>query len=181
MKQPKSESGFTLIEIIVVLVLLSIMSIVLSNTIMYVTQSFIFARDADQLSQKAQLAMARLNREFTNVQSISSSSANQIVYTSSSDGQQYTILMANNQITLQGTNQAWPLIDGVSANNGGTGFLTYFVANGGNWSVESNNTINQLSQINVAIALNVQNSGPLRFNTTINPRNSNVPVAPSLN
>jgi prepilin-type N-terminal cleavage/methylation domain-containing protein len=182
----KSERGFTLIEIIASLVILGILAIALSSAIMYGVGNLIYTREADQLSQKAQLAMARLNRELVDVQAISSASANQINYTSS-DGYQYTILMANNQITLQGTNLAGPLIDGVFANNGDTDFLTYFNANAGNWSVESNSTINQLSQINVAIALGFQQSGqltyntPLRFNTTVNPRKNTIPNAPRLN
>lgn len=182
----KKESGFTLIEVIASLIILGILAIVLSSAIMYGVANLIYARSADQLSQQAQMAMARLDQELVNVQAISNASANQIIYTSS-NGQQYTILMAGGQITLQqGAGTAWPLIGGVSTNNGDTAFLTYFTANGSNWSVESNNTINQLSQINVAIALSFQQSGqlkyntPLMFNTTINPRNSNVAVAPSI-
>jgi prepilin-type N-terminal cleavage/methylation domain len=189
MKQGKlrGERGFTLMEIIASLVILGILAIALSSAIMYGVGNLIYTREADQLSQKAQLAMARLDRELVDVQAISVATPNQIVYTSFSDGNQYTINMAGGQITLQqGANPSWPLINGVSVNNGNIAFLTYFNANGGNWSVESNNTINLLSQINVAIALSFQQSGqlkynlPLTFNTTINPRNSNVPVAPSI-
>jgi prepilin-type N-terminal cleavage/methylation domain-containing protein len=185
----KKEAGFTLIEMIASLVILGILAIALSSAIMYGVGNLIYTREADQLSQKAQLAMARLDRELVDVRAISSVSANQINYTLSSDGNQYTILMANGQITLQqGANTAWPLVGGIYTNNGDTAFLTYYYANGSNWSVESNNTINQLSLINVAIALSFQQSGqlkynmPLRFNTTINPRNNNktIPIAPNI-
>jgi prepilin-type N-terminal cleavage/methylation domain-containing protein len=177
----KKESGFTLMEIIASLVILGILAIALSSAIMYGVGNLIYSRTADQLSQKAQLAMARLNRELVDVQAISVANDHQISYTWS-DNSNYTILLANNQITLQGAGAAWPLIDGVVGNAA----FTYFNANSGNWSVEPSNTINTLSQINVAITLSFQQSGkltyniPLSFNTTINPRNSNVPDAPNI-
>ena len=96
----KKEAGFTLIEMIASLVILGVLAIALSSAIMYGVGNLIYTREADQLSQKAQLAMARLDRELVDVRAISSASANQINYTLSSDGNQYTILMANGQITL---------------------------------------------------------------------------------
>ena len=142
MKQLKSELGFTLIEIIVVLVILGIVAVVLSNAIIYGVQSFVFARDADQLSQKAQLAMERINKELTDITVVSFASADQVDYTLTKNtvpsctvalpaGCQYSIKRdnINNQITLEGTNPVVAvqvLIGGLTANNGGNKFLFFF-------------------------------------------------------
>jgi prepilin-type N-terminal cleavage/methylation domain-containing protein len=178
----KKESGFSLMEIIAVLIILGILAIGLSRAFIWGVGNLIYARDANQISQQAQLAMARLNRELVDVRAISVANANQISYTWS-DSSNYTILLANNQITLQqGANTAWPLINGVVGNTA----FTYFGTNG-NWSVEPGNRINQLSRIDVAIVLGFQQSGqltyntPLSFSTTINPRKNAIPNAPKLN
>ncbi len=204
MKQLKGEWGFTLIEIIVVLIILGIMAVVLSSAIIYGVQSFVFARDADQVSQKAQLAMARINREITDITAVTFASADRIDYTLTQKtvpsctvalpaGCQYSIKRDNtsNQITLEGTNPvvaAQVLINGLTANNGGNPFLSYFRSTGtAAWSTadgfgNSNGNANYLGTIQVWISLDILSSGNhLDYKGTINPRANGVPNAPQLN
>lgn len=187
MKQLKSELGFTLIEIIVVLVLLGIMAAVLSNAIVYGVQSFVFARDAEQLSQRAQLAMARINRELTDITAVAFASADQITYTSSS-GDIYILLRSGNQITLNKNGAgAQVLINGLTANNGGNPFLSYFRSDGTAWTTADgfsniNGNANYLATIQVWISLDIlSGSNHLDYKGTINPRVNGVLNAPSLN
>lgn len=180
--QLKKESGFTLIEMIAALIILGIMAIALSSAIMYGVQNLVFARDADQLSQKAQLALARINKELIEIRSVSSAGNNSIQYISAVDGGTYNISLANNSITLSEispVNLSGTLIDGLG--NTGANFLTYINTNGSNWSVESSNTINQLAQIRVVIVLGFQQNQPLTFQTTVNPRKNTILNAPRLN
>jgi len=180
----KNEFGFTLIEIIAVLVILGIMAVGLSSAIVFGVQNFIFARDADQISQRAQLALARINRELVDLTSVNSANTNNssIQYTLSTGGE-YRIQFSGNQITLQGINPAIPsqtLISGVVTNNGGNNFLTYYQADGTTiWT--PGNPINQLAQTRVVIVLSFQQNEQLTFQTTVNPRRTAVPNVPRLN
>ena len=199
MKQSKAESGFTLVEIIAVLIILSIVAIVLCKVTTYCVQSYVFARNADQLSQKAQLALARLNRELTNITAVSFASADQIDYTSPKnppsctldEGCQYSIKRTGTQITLERTTApvvaAQVLIDGLAANNGGNNFLSYFRPDETAWTIADgfsniNSNANYLAKIQVRISLDFPGGGkPPDSLGTINPRANGVSNAPLLN
>jgi len=70
-----SNSGFTLIEIIVSLVLVGIMAVVAGMGIVSASRAFIFSRDAAEISQKSQLAMNRLTKSIADWTSLTTSSA----------------------------------------------------------------------------------------------------------
>ena len=70
-----SNSGFTLIEVIVSLVLVGVMAVVAGMGIVSATRAFIFAKDAAEISQKSQLAMNRLTKSITNWTSLTTSPA----------------------------------------------------------------------------------------------------------
>ena len=175
------QSGFTLIEVIVVLVILGIVAVGLSGAIIYGAQSFIFAREANQLSQKAQLAMARIKREMVDVKSISTANATSIQYTLSTGGE-YEIALYYSAINMQGINpaiDAQPLIHELAVANGGQTFLTYQKADSSDWT--TGDSINELAKIQVIIVLDFQGGTNLTFQTTINPRRTAVPSVPRLN
>ena len=69
-----SNSGFTLIEIIVSLVLVGIMAVVAGMGIVSASRAFIFSRDAAEISQKSQLAMNRLTKSIADWTSLTTSS-----------------------------------------------------------------------------------------------------------
>jgi MSHA biogenesis protein MshO len=177
----KNQSGFTLIEIIVVLVILGIVTVGLSGAIIYGAQNFIFAREANQLSQKAQLALARIKREIVDVKSITVANATSVRYTLATGGE-YVIALSGTAINMQGINPAittQPLIDGLASSNGGQTFLAYQKADGNPWTTAD--SINDLAQIQTIIVLDFQGSTNLTFQTTINPRRTAVPSVPRLN
>jgi prepilin-type N-terminal cleavage/methylation domain-containing protein len=205
MKYLNDKQGFTLIEIIVVLIILGIVAVVLSNAIVYGVKSFVFARNADQLSQKAQLAMARINIELTAITAVSNISPDQIDYTLTQStvpscalpaGCQYSIKRtASNQITLEGINPvvaAQVLIDGLTANNGGNNFLSFFRSDGttawtiadgfSNTKADGTSNANYLATIQVKISLDVVSGvNHLNYQGTINPRVNGILNAPQLN
>ena len=183
------ESGFTLIEMIAALIILGIMAIALSSAIMYGVQNLISARDAAQISQKAQLALARINRELVDLNSVNAASTNNnsIQYTLSTGGE-FRIRFLNSQILLAGINPAVAeqvLLGGLDATNGGNNFLTYTNFSGSAWTTAD--PINQLARINIIIVINLAGTGQLHqnqllsFTTTVNPRRNGVQNAPSLN
>lgn len=58
------QKGFTLIEMIVVLILVGILAAGAGLGIMTAVQGYLFSKDSAEISQKAQLAISRINREL---------------------------------------------------------------------------------------------------------------------
>jgi len=196
MERFTDKQGFTLIEMIVVLLIMGIVALVLSNVIVYSMQAYIFARNADQSSQKAQLAMARIKVELTDITAIATATPTQVTYTvpkssaplscATAAGCQYTILFSGNQVTLQdvtNSGTARVLIDGLTANNNGNTFLTYYQSDGTTTWTTANN-FSTLGRIQVIIALdNETGSGvtSLKYESSINPRTQALLNAPRPN
>jgi len=64
------DSGFTLIEVVVSLVLFGLIALVAGMGIVSFAKGYVFTRDSTHMAQKAQLAMGRLNREFMEITNI---------------------------------------------------------------------------------------------------------------
>jgi prepilin-type N-terminal cleavage/methylation domain-containing protein len=177
----KREKGFTLIEVIVVLILLGIMGAALGTAIVTAINGFFFTRDSAIKSQKAQLALARISRELLDMTSIDSAptSSNIVAYTTSYG--QFQIEKTGSQITLKrGTDTAQPLIDDVSTDYGSDSFLVFTNSGGSAWTYTAND-ISALYQIKVVIKLNgYAGVQTLNFETTVNPRNNTLSNAPKL-
>ncbi len=187
--------GFTVIEMIVVLVILGVVAIILGNVIAYIMQSYNFARNSSHLSQKAQLAMARIKIELTDAVMISAATPDQIDYTLSKStlpscaadtGCQYSIKRAGTAITIEGTNPVVTpavLIDGLTANNNGNIFLRYYQADGTTaWT--TTNGFSTLTKIQVVFSLDNETGRgviPLKYECSINPRANTVINAPQPN
>lgn len=171
----KNESGFTLIEIIVVLVLVGIVAVMVAMGFVTGIQGYIFARDMAPISQKANLAMSRLSRELMEISTVTSANGTSVSF---SNGYGYSRAIAlfggsqikiNDTATIPDANTGYILIDNVSSFT-----LTYY--NGTNvWSCCD---AKSLSSIKIDLVVN-QTYGTTAFSTTINPRNTgnyNAPI-----
>jgi len=77
----EDERGFTFIEVIVTLILVGITAAMAGMWIVSVASGYVFAKKNMETTQKAQLALTRLEKEFKSMSSITASSANSITFT----------------------------------------------------------------------------------------------------
>jgi len=105
-KKIYTEKGFTLIEVIMTLILVGITAVLGGMLIVSVVEGYLFARANASTVQKAQLAMARLTKEFTAISSVTSSSAGQITYVrpdSSLNPQTVTVSLNGDELEIDGS------------------------------------------------------------------------------
>jgi len=173
------ESGFTLIEIIVSLVLAGIMATAAGMALVTATKGYLFARENAHMAQKSQFAMARLSRELMELTDVTSATNTSIVYERS--GGQYGIAKVGDVIKIrEGT--ALPdatngdaLIDNVDSLT-----LSYFKKDQP-WQAGTDN-LKLLSAIQIDLVIPHSDSGVgnVSFSTTVHPRNNgNYGGAPS--
>jgi len=85
----KDARGFTLLEVIVVLVLLGILAVIAGMGIGRVLEGYIFARKNSEILQKGQIAATRIERELTNITQVTTGSETSLTYTLRRDGINY--------------------------------------------------------------------------------------------
>jgi len=187
-----NQAGFSLIEVITVLVIMGILSVGLSLGLIKSVEQYILASEANQLSQKAQVALARLKKELTEASTVTNKDATQIYYTrlysppscQRALGCDYRIQNSGNQILLEGINPvvaSQVLINNVATYTGSDVFLSFKDFSNADWNIETGNTVNNLAKINVLLLLNYGSGQTLRFNATINPRRGSKLNTPALN
>ena len=184
-----------MIEVIAVLVIMGILAVGLSMGLIKGVEQYLFASEANAISQKAQLAMARIKKELVGIISVDSISGNQIRYTrpysppscQNSNGCTFIIQKSGSSILLtnlqpDGGADSQVLIDNVlDPYAGGDVFLVFKDFNDATWTVESGNTVNDLAKIEVLLVLTYGSGSTIRLNSTINPRQSDKLNAPNLN
>lgn len=74
------KKGFTLIEIVATLLLVSLLAVSVVISMLPMTQGLMQVRDNAAAAQKARLALARISREFTTISKVVSSGPNDITY-----------------------------------------------------------------------------------------------------
>jgi len=166
-----SESGFTLVEIIVSLILAAIIFSIAGIGIITGTQGYIFSMENAHTAQKAQVAMTRINRELMELVDISNASSSLIVFETVSEGTRKIGLDGNLVKIAEGADSIENgdiLVDNVEAD----GFSLVYKTDVGNW-LQGTHDINLLTSIEFElkfIRADV-NSGIITFSTTVCPRN----------
>jgi|GEM_PF-1816975 prepilin-type N-terminal cleavage/methylation domain-containing protein len=168
-KTQKGQSGFTLIEVILVLVIVGVLATALTLGLVRGVEYYLFASEATQLSQKAQVALARIKKELIETPSITKTEPQEIVFTSI-DGASYTIKNAGDVIRLGRGNNLQVLIDRVDSS---TPLFVY--------TLDTINGVHTLTSVKVTIVLNYGRNENLKFETTVNRRKTVSRILPGLN
>ena len=97
--------GFTLIEIVIVLLLIGILAVFSSRLLTTVVQGYVLARSSDEVAQKAQMALQRMTIELSYaVPKLSTSSTTGNETTLNFITNANTSSIGNHSISLNGTN-----------------------------------------------------------------------------
>jgi len=166
------ESGFTLIEIIVSLVIAGIMVAVAGMGLTTGVKGYVFAKENAHMAQKAQLALARLNREFMELLDITTPTSSSIIYELTTGDR--AIAKVGDTIKIRDGSTLPDAANGdILLDNVNSFTLTYYKASS-IW-VPGTDSIQYLSAINIDLVLDRADSGigMLTFSTLVHPRNTN--------
>lgn len=177
-KYIKQESGFTLIELIASLVIFALMFTLAGMGIVMAAKGYIITKESAHMAQKAQLAMARINRELMEITAITAAVDTQpdpyIIYDhvdgrrAIAKGGNIIKMFFNVGSSLPAFSDGDILIDDVAQFT-----LAYYKSDSTSW-VLGTDDIKELSSIGVEIVMNRADSGvgDKTFQTTVRPRNT---------
>lgn len=80
------EGGFTLMEIVLVLLLVGIVATIACLGFVHIANGYLFASENTTTAAKARLAMQRLGKEIMAIDSIASGSASELIFTARHNG-----------------------------------------------------------------------------------------------
>jgi prepilin-type N-terminal cleavage/methylation domain-containing protein len=176
----KSSAGFTLIEVIVSLVLMSIVGLVAAMGLVQGIKAYAITRTSSETVQRTEYALNRIKLEFMAMDTVTAASSESITFTANRTSDHegtYTIARSGNKITIdKDGGGAKDLLTDVGT---GGAFLTYPNNAGGAWvptdgfGSASTCTANSLHDITINLIIpRPDGGGDLTFTTSVNPRNN---------
>jgi prepilin-type N-terminal cleavage/methylation domain-containing protein len=171
----KNQSGFTLIEIVVSLVLVGMMAAIAGMGIVTGTRGYLFAKQNSHMAQKAQIAMARIQRELMELTAIAARQVDPafIIYDNTTG--RHAIARDGNYVKMYDLNpgaMTIPVDQGdILIDNVNDFTLDYF--QGANaWGGTDIQLLSAI-QANLVMDRTDDSGDTVTFTTTVNPRNTN--------
>ncbi|MCF8026619.1 MAG: prepilin-type N-terminal cleavage/methylation domain-containing protein [Desulfobacteraceae bacterium] len=183
----KKEQGFTLIETIAVILLVGIISAVLGMAIVQGVKSYVFGRTNVAISQKARLALARMDRELRAITEIDDTTSNDTCIRYKRE----TAALEFRTIGIEADSLRMNVIDGSDAPCPSTGdpgsllldnvsnFTLQYEDDAGSLLANPPPLLENLRAIHIEITVSRIDSGRTEsFSVVISPRNTGLPNAP---
>lgn len=167
-----NKSGFTLLEIIVSMIILSIIVALAGMGIVIGIKGYMFTKDNAHMAQKVRLAMTRMNRELKELFDITDASDTYIVFESASGNRK--IGLDNNKIKIAEENTPLSGGDALINNVKAGGFnLTYKKKDNQPW-VYGADHVGLLTSIHMELILiySENSAENKQFSATVYPRNT---------
>jgi len=169
----RSDSGFTLIEVIVSLVLIGIMSAVVGGGLVYVVQGFIFTKMNVATLQKGQVAMSRISMELKNISVVSGfSTATALTFDSYKDGVNKTRKISWNggdTIEIDDGDGVFHTLTDQTATTNGLKFMYYAMDESGHTTECSDKS--EANIVEVTLRMAGADGSVLKLTERITPRN----------
>ncbi len=180
------ESGFTLIEIIASLVLISIMATVAGSWIVLGAKGYIFTRENSAITQKAGMIMARIGRELTELSAVDTANSNGscIRYRIGTVSPFFRAIRLNGtdlELKVSTTSNCDCSTVGFALADNISDFNLFYEDSAGTFPVPSTppSDLTDLVAIHVDFTFNRSDSTDTeKFETVINPRNNGNPNGP---
>lgn len=174
----KNIAGFTLIEVIASLVIMSIVAVVAAMGLLQGVQAYVTTRINSETIQRAQYALNRIKLEFISMDSITAASSNSITFTSNNtdrgSGTVFVFSHTGSEINLSVAGSRNPLLTGLIADGA---FLTYFNNSGSAWTVGQG--FSTLHHIGIRLTIpRSDGGGSHTLTTSVNPRNNGLASGP---
>ena len=169
--------GFSLVELIASLAIAGILAVALMTIVVTAMNGFSLSREASGVTQKANLALARLRIELLHAENIFTAEDNRVVYIANNGT--YEILRSGTTITIEKTDAptipAKTLVDNITADYGTDKFLTFEKEDTSAWLTSDD--FSELYAIKVKLKFSNYHDD---LDTMINPRENRVRNAPLL-
>lgn len=158
------EAGFTLIEVVVTLIIAGILASIAGMGIVQGAKGYVFASENAAMTQKAELAMARMSLELRDISDVKEFADTPATITYIRNSSDHTIAFGNDQVTIDSK----VLVDKVVNFK-----LTYYYKSDGDSQLtETDDPVNNMiARIDIELILQ-HTDGEITFKTKINPRNN---------
>ena len=167
-KRKFNQQGFSLIELIATLVIVGILGVGVSAYFAKTTQGFIMARLNNQSYQKMEIALERLLKETKFMDGLIEAGADTLRFTRG--GEQFGLARVGNTIRMVRGGNALPTVTtGAILMDDVSGFtLEFQEADGSNWTVHTDHSLNGLSRIRISITIDISDT-TRSFEVSVNP------------
>ena len=165
-KITQNTGGFTLIEIIVSLLIASILASIAAMGMVQGTKAYVLVQDSAELSQKAQIAMARLSKEFANLKEVSAVAGTSPNYSGATivrlwegNSSSKTIAFGGGAVSIDGNT----LVDNVSSL-----VLGLKKDDGSDWTIAD--LAEELVTVEITLTLTADSGDTVQFINKVSPR-----------